>query len=90
MKKRSKDEGKAHSTASETDEVLAALEMAEGVVGSKLEAVLKRLEKLDTIESRLSQMHRTLESIEENLRLEERTDEEVAEGQGKRLYRLLQ
>ncbi|CAH3160963.1 unnamed protein product, partial [Porites lobata] len=40
--------------------------MAEGV-GSKLEAVLKKLEKLDTIESRLSQMHTTLASIEENV-----------------------
>ena len=64
--KKSKDEGKAHSTASETDEVFEALEMAEGV-GSKLEAVLKKLEKLDTIESRLSQMHTTLASIEENV-----------------------
>ena len=43
-----------------------ALEMAEGI-GSKLEAVLKKLEKLDTIESRLSQMHTTLASIEENV-----------------------
>ena len=43
-----------------------ALEMAEGV-GSKLEAVLKKFEKLDTIESRLSQMHTTLASIEENV-----------------------
>ena len=43
-----------------------ALEMAEGV-GSKLEAVLKKLEKLDTIESRLSQMHTTLASTEENV-----------------------
>ena len=45
MKKESKDEGKARSTASETDEVFEALEMAEGV-GSKLDAVLKKLEKL--------------------------------------------
>ena len=66
MKKKSKDEGKVHSTASETDEVFKALEMAEDV-GSKLEAVLKKLEKLDTIESRLSQMHTTLASIEENV-----------------------
>ena len=43
-----------------------ALEMAGGI-GSKLEAVLKKLEKLDTIESRLSQMHTTLASIEENV-----------------------
>ena len=43
-----------------------ALEMAEGVE-SKLEAVLKKFEKLDTIESRLSQMHTTLASIEENV-----------------------
>ena len=41
MKKKSKDKAKAHSTASETDEVFEALEMAEGV-GSKLEAVLKK------------------------------------------------
>ena len=40
-KKKSKDKAKAHSTASETDEVFEALEMAEGV-GSKLEAVLKK------------------------------------------------
>ena len=66
MKNKSKDEGKAHSTASETDEVFEALEMAEGV-GSKLEDVLKKLEKLDTIESRLSQMHTTLASTEENV-----------------------
>ena len=66
IKKKSKDEGKAHLTASETDEVFEALEMAEGV-GSKLEAVLKKLEKLDTIESRLSQMHTTLASTEENV-----------------------
>ena len=66
MKKKSRDEGKVHSTASETDEVFEALEMAEDV-GSKLEAVLKKLEKLDTIESRLSQMHTTLASIEENV-----------------------
>ena len=42
MKKTSKDKAKAHSTASETDEVFEALEMAEGV-GSKLEAVLKKI-----------------------------------------------
>ena len=65
--KESKDEAKAHSTASETNEVFEAVEMAEGV-GSKLEAVVKKLEKLDTIESRLSQMHTTLASIEENAR----------------------
>ena len=41
MKKTSKDKAKAHSTASETDEVFEALEMAEDV-GSKLEAVLKK------------------------------------------------
>ena len=35
-------------------------------------------------------MHTALASIEENVRLVERTNEEVAEGQGKRLYRLLQ
>ena len=40
--------------------------MAEGI-GSKLEAVIKKLEKLDTIESGLSQMHTTLASIEENV-----------------------
>ena len=73
MKKTSKDKAKAHSTASETDEVFEALEMAGGI-GSKLEAVLKKLEKLDTIESRLSQMHTTLASIEENV---SRLDSEV-------------
>ena len=74
MKKKSKDKAKAHSTASETDEVFEALEMAEGV-GSKLEAVLKKkFEKLDTNESRLSQMHTTLASIEENV---SRLDSEV-------------
>ena len=46
--KKSRDEVKAHSTASETDKVFEALEMVEGV-GTKLEAVLKKLEKLDTI-----------------------------------------
>ena len=35
-------------------------------------------------------MHTALASIEENVRLVERTNEEVSEGQGKRLYRLLQ
>ena len=50
-----------------------ALEKAEGV-GSKLEAVLKKLEKIDTIESRLSQMHTTLASTEENV---SRLDSEV-------------
>ena len=44
IKKKSKDEGKAPSTASETDEVFEALEMAEGI-GSKLEAVLKKIRK---------------------------------------------
>ena len=43
-KKKSKDKAKAHSTASETDEVFEALEMAEDV-GSKLEAVLKKIWK---------------------------------------------
>ena len=47
--------------------------MAEGV-GKKCEAVLKKLEKLDTIESCLSQKHTTLESIEENV---SRLDQEV-------------
>ena len=64
---------KAHLTASETDKVLEALEMAEGV-GTKLEAVLKKLEKLDTTESCLSQMHTTLAIIEENV---SRLDSEV-------------
>ncbi|XP_068675386.1 myosin heavy chain, muscle-like [Montipora foliosa] len=65
--KKSKDEAaKAHSTASETDEVFQASEMAEGLE-KKLEAVLKKLEELDTIESRLNQMHTTLASIEENV-----------------------
>ena len=50
-----------------------ALEMAEGL-GRQLEAVLKKLEKLDTIESRLNQMHTTLASIEENV---SRLDSEV-------------
>ena len=40
--------------------------MAEGV-GKKFEAVLKKLEKLDTIESYLSHMDTMLESIEENV-----------------------
>ena len=43
-----------------------ALEMAEGV-GKKFESVLKKLEKLDAIESYLSHMHTMLESIEENV-----------------------
>jgi len=47
--------------------------MAEGV-GKKFEAILKKLEKLDTIESCLIQMHTTLESIEENV---SRLDSEV-------------
>ena len=72
-KKKKKDEAKAHSTASEPDEVFESLEMAEGV-GANLEAVLKKLEMLDTIESRLSQMHTTLASIEENV---SRLDSEV-------------
>ena len=72
-KKKSKDKAKAHSTASESDEVFEALEMAVGL-GSKLEAVLKKCEKLDTIESRLSQMHTTLARIEENV---SRLDSEV-------------
>ena len=42
--KKSKDEAKAHSTASETDEVFEALEIAEGV-RPKLEAVLKKIRK---------------------------------------------
>ena len=62
-KKKSRDEVKVHSTASETDEVFEGLEMEEGA-RTKLQAVLKKLEKLDTIESRLSQMHTTLASIE--------------------------
>ena len=45
MKKKSRDEVKTHSTASETDKVFEALEMAEGV-GTKLEAVLKKIENL--------------------------------------------
>ena len=44
--------------------------MAEGV-GKKCEAVLKKLEKLDTIESCLSQKHTTLESIENVSRLDQ-------------------
>ena len=64
--KKSRDKVKAHLTASETDKVLEVLEMAEGE-GTKLEAVLKKLEKLDTIESRLSKMHTTQASIEENV-----------------------
>ena len=75
MKKKSRDEVKAHSTASQTDEVFEALEAAEGV-GKKFEAVLKKLEKLDAIESCLSQMHTTLESIEENV---SRLDQEVVD-----------
>ena len=71
--KKSRDKVKAHLTASETDKVLEALEMAEGV-GTKLEAVLKKLEKLDTTESCLSQMHTTLAIIEENV---SRLDSEV-------------
>jgi len=47
--------------------------MAEGL-GKKLEAVLKKLEKLDTIESRLNQTHTTLASIEKNV---SRLDSEV-------------
>ena len=45
MKKKSRDELKTHSTASVTDKVFEALEMAEGV-GTKLEAVLKKIENL--------------------------------------------
>ena len=56
-----------------------ALEMAEGV-GTKLEAVLKKLEKLDTIKSHLSQMHTTLASIEENV---SRPDSEVEDPKAK-------
>ena len=43
--KKSRDELKTHSTASVTDKVFEALEMAEGV-GTKLEAVLKKIENL--------------------------------------------
>ena len=74
-----KNEVKAHSTASETDEVFKALEMVEGI-GTRLEAVLKKLEKLDTIESRLSQMHTALASIEENV---SRLDSEVEDPKAK-------
>ena len=35
--------------------------------GRSLKLYLKKLEKLDTIESRLSKMHTTLASIEENV-----------------------
>ena len=52
-----------------------ALEMAEGV-GRKFESVLKKLEKLDAIESCLSHMHTMLESIEENV---SRLDQEVVD-----------
>ena len=71
--KKSRDKVKAHLTASETDKVLEVLEMAEGE-GTKLEAVLKKLEKLNTTESCLSQIHTTLASIEENV---SRLDSEV-------------
>ena len=71
--KKSRDKVKVHLTASETDKVLEALEMAEGV-GTKLEAVPKKLEKLDTSESCLSQIHTTLVCTEENV---SRLDSEV-------------
>ena len=51
-----------------------ALEMAEGV-GTKLEAVLKKIEKLDAIESRLRQMHTTLGSIENVSRLDSEVED---------------
>ena len=76
MKEKSKDEAKANSTTSETDEVFQALETAERV-GSKLEAVLKKLEKLDTIESCLSQMYTSIASIEENVTRLDLEDEDL-------------
>ena len=52
--KKSREKVKAHSTASETDEVFEALEMTEGV-RTKLEAVFKKIDFMhDTIESHLS------------------------------------
>ena len=54
--------------------MLEALEMAEGL-GTNLEAVLEKLEKLDTIESRLRQMHATLASIENVSRLDSEVED---------------
>ena len=78
--KKSRNEVKTHSTASETDKVFEALEMVEGV-GTKLEAVLKKIEKLGQITvSCLSQIHTTLASSEENA---SRLDTEVQDPKAK-------
>ena len=50
-------------SASETDEVSVALNMAEDL-GKKLEDVLAKLGKLDIIESRLNEVFTSLSNIE--------------------------
>ena len=74
--KRTKEEGRSTYTVESDDEVFEALEMAEDL-GKKIESVLqelKKLEKLDVIESRLNQVYTSIASIEATV---SRIDSEV-------------
>ena len=66
-KKKEQDGGqKSAKETSESDEVLKPSKMA-GDLGKKIEGVLRKLEKLDTIESCQNKMYTTLSSIEESV-----------------------
>ena len=52
-----------HYLRGQSDKIFEALEMAENL-GIKIEAILKKLEKLDVIELQLKEVHAKVASIE--------------------------
>ena len=62
--KKSKEANRSTSTSEGEDEVLTALSMADDL-GKKVDMILNKLQKLDNIEARLDNLHKSIASLEE-------------------------
>ena len=71
-KKISKEANLSTSTSEAGDEVLTALSMADDL-GKKVDMILNKLQKLDNIEARLDNLHKSIASLEESLPFWRRT-----------------
>ena len=60
----SKEANLSTSTSEAEDEVLTTLSMADDL-GKKVDMILNKLQKLDNIEARLDNLHKSIASLEE-------------------------
>ena len=71
-KKKSKEANLSTSSSEAGDEALTALSMADDL-GKKVDMILNKLQKLDNIEARLDNLHKSIASLEESLPFWRRT-----------------